>query len=290
MHRLAIRKPQRIYLAGRSAEKATKALDSLKAKLDVSQSSAISFLPLDLASLESIRDAARTFHAKESRLDLLVNNAGVMTPPPALTTDGYEIQFGTNHVGHAAFTRLLMPALLRTAQQPDADVRVISVASGAEAWAPKEGLKLGQVKSKMEEMSGIQRYGQSKLSNILYSRAMSKEFPSILFAAIHPGGVQSNLSQGAKASYPMIASAITMVHRMVTVPVEKGAWNQLWAATAPRALVHSGKYYLPVMRESKGSSNAQRKDIEEELWAWTEGEFERHEIPKVLDVKKEVEA
>jgi NAD(P)-dependent dehydrogenase (short-subunit alcohol dehydrogenase family) len=91
------------------------AISDIKAKVP---DAPIEFLPLDLMSYTSIASAADTFKLREKGLDILVNNAGIMATPYSLTTDGYENQFGTNHMGHALLTKLLMPTLLSTSEQP----------------------------------------------------------------------------------------------------------------------------------------------------------------------------
>jgi NAD(P)-dependent dehydrogenase (short-subunit alcohol dehydrogenase family) len=101
-------------------------------------------LPLDLTSFSSIASAASTFLASESRLDILINNAGIMASPYSATKEGYEIQFGTNHMGHALLTKLLLPVLLDTAKQPGADVRVVTLSSVGHALTPPGGIIFDQ--------------------------------------------------------------------------------------------------------------------------------------------------
>lgn len=82
-------------------------------------------MEMDLSSLSSVKNAIKTYF-KHSRLDILINNAGIMGQPPSLSVDGYEIQFATNHLGHSMVTKQLLPTLLKTSEDPDADVRVIT--------------------------------------------------------------------------------------------------------------------------------------------------------------------
>ena len=98
----------------------------------------ITFLEMDLADLESVKKAADTFIASENRLDVLLNNAGVMALPPGKTKDGYEIQFGTNHIGHALLTKLLMPTLQQTVKD-GGDVRIVNVSSWGHNFPPLAG-------------------------------------------------------------------------------------------------------------------------------------------------------
>ncbi|KAI9872796.1 MAG: hypothetical protein M1823_008080, partial [Watsoniomyces obsoletus] len=105
--------PAHIYLAARSEPKAVAAIKSLRDA--VPNGPPISFLPLDLSSFASIKSASKSFTSSNSRLDILINNAGIMACPPGLTSEGYELQFGTNHLGHALLTHLLLPTLRKTA-------------------------------------------------------------------------------------------------------------------------------------------------------------------------------
>ncbi|KAK4694543.1 hypothetical protein P7C71_g3055, partial [Lecanoromycetidae sp. Uapishka_2] len=112
-----------VYLAARTPSKAESAIAEIKKETPDAN---ITFLELDLASLASVKRTAETFNASSDRLDVLLNNAGVMALPASTTKDGYEIQFGTNHVGHALFTKLLMPTLQRTAEEKGSDVRIVN--------------------------------------------------------------------------------------------------------------------------------------------------------------------
>jgi retinol dehydrogenase-12 len=134
-----------------------------------------------------------------------MNNAGIMMTPPGTTKDGFEVQFGTNHMGHALLTKLLLPKLLSTAKQPGADVRIITLSSVGHEWAPKGGLQLDTVHSEQRNLSSRQRYGQSKLANILYSNELARRYPAIRCVSVHPGSVNTGLSRGLKESYPLAA-------------------------------------------------------------------------------------
>ncbi len=118
---LASHNPAQIFFTGRSQSSAAKLLEVCKEKYP---SVPVSFVKCDLASLSAVKAAAREMLARTDRLDVVMANAGVMALPPGLTEDGYEIQFGTNHVGHALLVKLLMPVLERTAEGVG-DVRVV---------------------------------------------------------------------------------------------------------------------------------------------------------------------
>ncbi|ODM19409.1 hypothetical protein SI65_04393 [Aspergillus cristatus] len=121
-------------MGARSESKAAEAIKSIKSSIP--DEVEIIWLPFDLASTKLIRNAAEQFSAQSQRLDILVLNAGVMSLPPGETEIGHEIQLGTNHTGHFLLTKPLLPALLRTAEEPDSDVRVVSLSSVGHNLAP----------------------------------------------------------------------------------------------------------------------------------------------------------
>jgi NAD(P)-dependent dehydrogenase (short-subunit alcohol dehydrogenase family) len=140
-------------------------------------SASVSFLKLDLSSFESIHTAARKFAGESQRLDILMNNAGVMALDPGLSEEGYEIQFGINHVGHALLTKLLMPVLLKTAEGPNSDVRVLFLTSAGHMLAPSAGIIFKDLKTTQPTITSQAswgRYGQSKLAK--YGESGSQNF------------------------------------------------------------------------------------------------------------------
>lgn len=261
---LAKHEPSHIYLAARTPSKGNAAVDEVKKAMP---SANISFLPLDLASFESISSAAKEFLAKSQRLDLLINNAGVMALPPGTTQEGFEIQFGTNHVGHALLTKLLLPTLLSTAEQPGSDVRIINLTSEGHRMAPSGGIKVD--KEVMDKQGTWARYGNSKLANIMFSRELATRYPSITSVAVHPGIIKTDLYAPNQNS-SMIMKYGLMVFAPMMKTVATGAHNQLWAATTKKEDLANGAYYTPVGSKSNGGGYAQDKAQSKELWEWTE--------------------
>lgn len=261
---LAKHDPSHIYLAARTPSKGQAAVADVKKATPTAN---ITFLPLDLASFDSISSAAKEFTAKSERLDVLLNNAGVMALPPGTTKEGYEVQFGTNHVGHALLTKLLLPTMLSTAQQPGSDVRIVNLSSEGHRLAPSGGLKLD--KADLDKESTWVRYGHSKLANILFSQELAARYPSITSVAVHPGVIKTDLYVPNQTS-SMIMKYGLMVFGPLMKTVTTGAYNQLWAATTQKEELKNGVYYTPVGSESKGSGNAQNRSLAKELWDWTE--------------------
>ncbi|RYO89308.1 hypothetical protein DL764_008602 [Monosporascus ibericus] len=188
----------KVYIGARSEQKANEAIAKIKKEVPNAD---IAFLELDLASFDSIKKAAKQFVGENDRLDILMNNAGIMATPPGLTKDGYEIQFGTNHVGHALLTRLLTPLLEKTAAGPNSDVRVINLTSNGQEWfAPPSGLLLEDAKTDMDPLGRWGRYGHSKLVNIYFTKGLAKHYPQIKSVAVHPGGANTGLADGVTGS------------------------------------------------------------------------------------------
>lgn len=256
--------PSHIYLAARTPSKGQAAVADVKKATPTAN---ITFLPLDLASFDSISSAAKEFTTKSDRLDVLLNNAGVMALPPGTTKEGYEVQFGTNHVGHALFTKLLLPTMLSTAKQPGSDVRIVNLTSEGHRLAPAGGLKLD--KADLDKEGTWARYGHSKLANILFTQELAVRYPSITSIAVHPGVIKTDLYAPNQAS-SMVMKYGMMVFGSLMKTVTTGAYNQLWAATTKKEELTNGAYYTPVGSESKGSGNAQNKSFSKELWHWTE--------------------
>lgn len=268
---LSKHRPAKLYMTARSQAKYDTAVADIKAS---NPDANITYLELDLASFASVKTAASNILAENERLDVLINNAGIMAVPPGLTKDGFEIQFGTNHVGHALFTKLLMPLLLKTAERPGSDVRIINLSSGAHMAAPKGGFLPETVTTTMEKYHTYSRYSQSKMANIYFSRALAAKYPSITSVAIHPGRVETPLLDG----YFQKTSAMSLFQKtfdfFAMIPVEKGAINQLWAAVGKKENVKSGSYYVPVGKEG-GNAASKLKGKPEELWDWQEEQFKR---------------
>ncbi|KXT11180.1 hypothetical protein AC579_6863 [Pseudocercospora musae] len=264
---LAKHDPQEIFLAARTPSKAEAAIEDIKKQVPNGK---ITFLQMDLTSLASVKQAADEFKSRSDRLDVLINNAGIMAVPYSKTKDGYEIQFGTNHVGHALLTKLLLPTLLKTAEQPDADVRVVNVSSEGHMMAP--GIIYDQ--DKLETYLTWQRYGQSKLANILHARELQKRYPAITATSLHPGVIITDLYASQEKTNPLMKVFLPIL-RKVTLDVPGGAKNSLWAATAPKDQVRSSHYWKPVGSKSGGSFwYAQKEDLAKQLWDWTEEELD----------------
>jgi NAD(P)-dependent dehydrogenase (short-subunit alcohol dehydrogenase family) len=256
-----------VVLAVRDTEKGKAAAAKI---IGLSPRADIKVQPLDLGSLQSVRTAAEEIKAAYPRIDLLINNAGLMYPSPRETTkDGFEVQFGTNHLGHFALTGLLLDHLL-----PVAGSRVVVVASVAhriQAAIHFDDLNWER------SYNRVAAYGQSKLANLMFAydlqrRLTAKNEPTIVVAA-HPGVSDTELTRHSPG---WLMPAYNLVAPLLLNSAAMGALPQLRAATDPTAL--GGQYYGPDgFQEIRGypklvtsTSQSHDQSIQEKLWTVSE--------------------
>lgn len=232
----------------------------------------IKILQLDLSSFSSISSAVKTIQADKGRLNILINNAGISSTPEDLTEDGYEIQFGTNHMGHALLTKLLLPMMLKVSTSEADPVRIVNVSSEAYGHVTAPGIHFYSLKDATAWGSGWTRYAQSKLANVLHTKALAKRYPSVLSMSIHPGTVNTDIFN--KMNSMVIRVMIKLTGWAFLCSIEEGAKNQLWAATSKD--VESGVYYTPIGVKSSGNKFTEDDELADELWEWTETELKRH--------------
>ncbi|MDS0140197.1 MULTISPECIES: oxidoreductase [unclassified Amycolatopsis] len=232
-------KGARVLLACRSAERGAKALDAVKAAAAGAEPELV---PLDLSELASVRAAAASVRERTGdALDVLVNNAGVMATARGRTADGFELQFGTNYLGHAALTWLLMPALRG---------RVVTLSSLAAVGAR---IHLDDPNAEHRRYNPAAAYGQSKLADQVFALELDRRLRAagsgVLSVAAHPGYTATGLGSGMARSYsnPVLRSLIAGGHRLGEVLFAQntriGALPQLYAATADG--VEGGTYFGP---------------------------------------------
>lgn len=222
-----------VILACRSASRGESALRRITSD---SPSATVELAQLDLGDLESVERFVQQFYATHDKLDLLINNAGVMATPYRTTVSGFETQIGTNHLGHFALTGKLMSLLINS----DAP-RIVSVSSLAHRG---ESIDLEAIQFTRENYNRWHAYGRSKLANLLFTYELQRRFERagirhVSSLAAHPGVSKTNIAQGlgwiGKVSMP-IAGLFFQSARMGALPI-------LRAATDPDAA--SGEYYGP---------------------------------------------
>jgi len=181
---MANQHPAHIYFSGRNLSRAQELISDIHKTIPTAS---LTFIELDLSSLLSIKTAIQQFSHK--RLDILMCNAGIMAKPPQLSKDGYEIQFATNHLGHALLIKHLLPIMLGTVEKPGADVRIVLLTSTGWRGHPKGGINFAGLKTTQDfgAFGPWIRYGQSKLANIVYAAELARRYPSIISISVHPG-------------------------------------------------------------------------------------------------------
>ncbi|WP_439378020.1 oxidoreductase [Amycolatopsis lexingtonensis] len=236
-------KGARVFLACRSPERGAKALDQVRAAAAGAEPELI---PLDLSELASVRAAAASVRELTGdALDVLVANAGVMATARGRTADGFELQFGTNYLGHAALTWLLLPAL-----RGGTHARVVTLSSLAATGAR---IDLEDPNGEHRRYNPATAYGQSKLANQVFALELDRRLrvagDDILSVAAHPGYTATGLGSGMARSYPnpVVRGVIAGGHRigeaLFAQNVRQGALPQLYAATADG--VEGGDYIAP---------------------------------------------
>ncbi len=229
----------RVLLGCRNPEKGKEALSRIT---DAHPGADVALIDIDLADLESVRKASEVV-AQEPRLDVLVNNAGVMWNPKTITKDGFESQFGINHLGHFALTGLLLPTLEAT---PDS--RVVTVSS--------TGHRLGNGEIFWDDINADReyhprkRYYASKLANLLFTYELDRRLQArgseTIAVAVHPGGSDTELSRYVTGPIGVLTRVLTPLMRPFMNTAEQGAWPTELAATAPG--VEGGQYFGPSKR------------------------------------------
>ena len=256
----------RVVLAVRNTDKGESAAKKI---LTASPDADVTVAELDLSSLESIRAAAKSLSATYPRINLLINNAGVMYTPKQTTADGFELQFGTNHLGHFALTGLLLPRMMRVKGS-----RVVTVASAAHRIMAAIHFEDLQWENGYNRIAA---YGQSKLANLMFTyelqRRLAAKHKSTIAVAAHPGVANTELTRYLPA---FLRPADRLLLPLGAQSAAMGALPSLRAATD--TAVQGGQYYGPDgIGEQRGhpklvASSKQSHDVElqQRLWAVSE--------------------
>jgi retinol dehydrogenase 12 len=241
----------RVHVACRSPEKGAAAVAAIAAGTGRDQ---VAFLELDLADLGSVRAAARTFLALGEPLHVLINNAGV-AGRRGLTSDGFELIFGVNHLGHFALTTALLDCL--TSSQ----ARIVNVASDAHLQAP--GIDFDRLRRPARTVAAMREYAVSKLCNVVFTQELGRRLAGtgVTAYALHPGVVASDIWR--RVPWP-VRPLIT--RRMLTV--DEGARTSLYCATAPELTEMTGRYYENCAEREP--SPVATPDLGAQLWEHSE--------------------
>ena len=245
------RRNARVIMACRSVEKGEKAAVEVRKR---SGSDNVVFMKLDLASLTSVRQFAARVLEEEPRLDILINNAGVMACPYTKTEDGFEMQFGVNHLAHFLLTNLLLD---RLKEAPSA--RIVNLSSLAHGFGKINFDDLNSEKS----YGSWSAYGQSKLANILFTRSLAKrlEGTNIIVNAVHPGSVRTELQRHSFA-----VSIMRFFLSIFWKTPEEGAQTSIYCAVSEEMEGVSGKYLADCKIVKPRTKEATDDEIAERLW------------------------
>ena len=246
-----------VVIAVRNLEKGESALKKIKSTFPEANAR---IMELDLAELDSVHKFAEGFRKNFSQLDLLINNAGVMMPPYSKTADGFELQFGTNHLGHFALTGLLLDLILKTENS-----RIVTVSSSGHRSGKIDFDDLNWEKRKYKKLG---TYADSKLANLYFTYMLQEKLETrglrTIAVASHPGWTGTELQRHV--------GLFKFLNRFFSQSIDMGALPTLYAATAPD--VKGSDYYGPSgWKEMKGYSKkvdsnelSHDKDIAKKLW------------------------
>ncbi|MCW2838542.1 MAG: short-chain dehydrogenase [Aeromicrobium sp.] len=271
-----------IGLARRGAELVVTARDAARAEDAVDRirrdapGATIDVVSLDLADLADAKRAAAQVAGAYDRIDVLINNAGIMATPRSSTKDGFELQIGTNHLGHFAWTAGLWPLLDASA------ARVVSVSSIAHTMAGSIDLSSLTPEGSPRRYKRWQSYGESKLANLMFALELDRRAKAsgsgVVSVAAHPGYASTNLTKTGPSVGGLSLPGIGMhqVTRIVGQPASHGAWPLLMAATDPT--LTGGEYVGPAgLRGIRGRPTlvgmtrvAREQDLADDLWAASE--------------------
>ncbi|CAG5895824.1 unnamed protein product [Menidia menidia] len=244
----------RIVMACRDLERAEEARSDI---LEDTGNENLVIRKLDLSDLKSIKAFADVINREEKQVNILINNAGIMMCPYSKTADGFEMQFGVNHLGHVLLTYLLLDLIKRSAP-----ARIVVVASVAHTWT---GLRLDDINSE-RSYDTMKAYGQSKLANVLFARSLAKRLQGtgVSVFSLHPGVVQSDLW---RHQHQCIQVAVK-IFRVFTKTTVEGAQTTIYCAVEPGLESLSGGYFSDCA-PARCSRNAADDDLAQKLWEVT---------------------
>ncbi|KAH9895862.1 NAD-P-binding protein [Cubamyces lactineus] len=255
----------KVYMASRSPERAQDAIDELRKETGKEAL----FLQIDLADLQSVKRAANEFISKEERLDVLFNSGGLMYPPVEQTTkDGYDLQFGTNVIGHFYFTQLLLPLLIASAKtSPDGKARVVNTSSMGHSFVTGIDFDTLRDGPKRVKAGTTKLYSQSKFGNVVFAKELHRRYADqgIVSVALHPGNLQTDLQRH-------VSKVELMIAKHLLYPAPMGALTQLYAGTTPEGANLGGEYLIPWARVGRARKETENPEIGRKLWEWLENE------------------
>ncbi|KFA73701.1 hypothetical protein S40288_09850, partial [Stachybotrys chartarum IBT 40288] len=256
-----------VYIATRGKDRSLEAIAEIQ-KAHPKSTGKLHFLKLELDDLTTIKASAQEFLAKESRLDVVWNNAGVMTPPQgSKTKQGYELQLGTNTLGHFLFIHFLTPLLKETAKvAPKDSVRIIWVSSMSIDFAPKPLIDFTNLDFHVDEDANS-KYNRSKSGNLLHAIEFSRRHPDsgIVSTSLNPGLLKTNLQRN-------FTSGQLIFIKLMARPAKFGAYTELYAGLDP-SITQKDKWITPFGHKEEPRPDALDPELGRKFWDWTEAEL-----------------
>jgi len=251
------RRGAHVILACRSLDKTQPVIDEIKKE---SGNDKIEFVALDLADLASVRRCAEDLLARKIPIHGLINNAG-LAGSRGTTKDGFELTFGTNHLGHYLFTRLLLDRI-----KESGPARIVNVASASHYQA--RGINWDALRAKTKSPTGLPEYAVSKLANVLFTKELARrlEGSKVTTYALHPGVVATDV-------WRRVPRPVRWVMKKFMVTPEEGAQTSIRCATAPELASETGRYYDRDGKERRPNKLANDEELAKTLWTksaeWT---------------------
>ncbi len=248
-----------VAITARNPAKGATALADITAR---SGSNAVHVVPLDLASLASVRACAADLQQRFARLDVLVNNAGGTLSNRRVTEDGFEMTFGVNHLGHFLLTNLLLARI-----EQSAPARIITVASGAHLMA-RRGLDFDDLQTERHRYRGFQVYCRSKLANVLFSNELARrvEGTGVTSNAMHPGWVGTNFGREGDTGF---LGTFAAIGKVFAKSPQQGADTVVYLASSPDVEGVNGQYFAE-RKMQKTSAIAADPAVAQRLWEVSE--------------------
>jgi NAD(P)-dependent dehydrogenase (short-subunit alcohol dehydrogenase family) len=246
-----------VILACRSADKTQPVIDEIKRETGNDK---LEFIQLDLSDLASVRRCAEELLARNIPIHGLINNAG-LAGSRGTTKDGFELTFGTNHLGHYLLTRLLLDRIKQSGP-----ARIVNVASASHYQA--KGINWDALRAKTKSRTGLPEYAVSKLSNVLFTKELARRLQgtNVTTYALHPGVVATDV-------WRRVPGPVRWVMKKFMVTPEEGAQTSIRCATAPELASETGRYYDRDGKERKPNKLANDEQLAKELWSksaeWT---------------------
>ncbi|KAH7007918.1 hypothetical protein B0J12DRAFT_85079 [Macrophomina phaseolina] len=262
----------KVWIAARSESKSKEVMAAIRARHPQSRGQ-LAFLALQLDDLSTIKRSAEELLAKETRLDVLFNNAGVMVPPQgSKTKQGYELQVGVNNLAPFLFTALVRPLLVHTAKvAPRNSVRVIWVSSSAADGAPKPAIDFSNMHYEREE--GVwAKYSRSKAGNVLHSVESARRMrgTGVLNIALNPGNFVTNLQQN------MTKVELTMF-KLIAHPPINGAYTELYAGLSEEITeANDAGWISPFGKVEKMRKDLEDPELGRKYWEWSEEQVRQY--------------